>query len=244
MTRVPIGAVLLFVLPLACADVRQLNIDSFEQVWTAVRDRHWDPKLGGLDWQKVHDELRPRIEKAATVEESRAVLSEMLKRLGHSHLGIIPAETYGQMDSAGHSREGVTGIEVRAIGGAALVVSVQSGSPAAAAGVRPGWEIRKIDGKEIPPALAQAPAALRGKTWEPAYLAALVMNRLSGPPATSVDVEFRQDGGRTASLAIGRARPRGILGHLGFLPPFYVWTETRRLPGDVGYFAFNAFSTP
>lgn len=33
---------------------RQQNLDSFEKVWTTVRDRHWDPKLGGLDWQAVH----------------------------------------------------------------------------------------------------------------------------------------------------------------------------------------------
>jgi hypothetical protein len=41
------------------AKQRQLNIDSFEYVWTAIRDKHWQTKPAGLDWQAVHEELRP-----------------------------------------------------------------------------------------------------------------------------------------------------------------------------------------
>ena len=43
---------------------RQPYIDSFEHVWKTVRDRHWDPKVNGLDWQAIHDELRPGVERA------------------------------------------------------------------------------------------------------------------------------------------------------------------------------------
>jgi len=41
---------------------RQLNLDSFEQVWKTVRDKHWDPNLNGVDWPAIHDELRPKVE--------------------------------------------------------------------------------------------------------------------------------------------------------------------------------------
>ena len=67
---------------------RQLNVDSFEMVWQTVRDKHWDPKLGGLDWPAIHDELRPKVEKAATLDEARAVMSDMLGRLKQTHFGI------------------------------------------------------------------------------------------------------------------------------------------------------------
>ena len=53
-------------------DQRKLNLDSFEIVWQTIRDKHWDPKLGGLDWQAVHDELRPKVEAATTMEQARA----------------------------------------------------------------------------------------------------------------------------------------------------------------------------
>lgn len=50
---------------------QRLNLESFEHVWTTVRDKHWDPKLAGLDWQAVHDELRPQLESATTMEQAR-----------------------------------------------------------------------------------------------------------------------------------------------------------------------------
>lgn len=241
MTR--LAALLSLAAALAAADARQLQLESFDKVWTTIRERHWDANLVGPAWDKVRDELRPRIEEAATADEARAVLREMLGRLGHSHLSIIPAEAYGGMDP-GKSREGVTGMDVRVIGGAALVVSVEAGSPASQAGVRPGWEIRAIGGEDVAPRLAAVPESVRGKTWEGAWAASLVMNRLAGPPGAPAQVEFRAAGDRPVAASIPRTQPRGAFFRFGFLPPMYVWTETRRLPGNVGYFAFNAFLDP
>src|SRR5262252_957448 len=73
------------------AEQRQKNLESFETAWKTVRDAHYDPKLGGVDWQGVHDDLRPRLEKAKSTDEAREVIREMLGRLGHSHVGIVPA---------------------------------------------------------------------------------------------------------------------------------------------------------
>ena len=53
---------------------RQANLASFDQAWTTIRDQHWDPKPGGLDWDAVGAEFRPKMERAATTEDARAVL--------------------------------------------------------------------------------------------------------------------------------------------------------------------------
>ena len=71
------------------ADLRQLNLASLDVVWQTVRDNHFDPTLGGLDWDAVRDELRPKIEAATTVGEARAVLREMLARLKQTHFEIM-----------------------------------------------------------------------------------------------------------------------------------------------------------
>jgi len=42
----------------------------------AIRDKHWETKPAGLDWQAIHDEFRPAIEKADSMDEARAVLSK------------------------------------------------------------------------------------------------------------------------------------------------------------------------
>src|SRR5579863_6637526 len=76
------------------------NLDTFEKVWSKVRDRHPDPKLNGLDWQKIHDQTKPLIEKAQSMDEVRRILREMLARLESSHYAIIPAERYSEKPEA------------------------------------------------------------------------------------------------------------------------------------------------
>ena len=66
---------------------RQLNIDSFEYVWKTIRDKHWQTRPGGLDWQAIHDEFRPKIEKADSMDacarpakrDARAAASDPLR---------------------------------------------------------------------------------------------------------------------------------------------------------------------
>ena len=123
---------------------RQDNVDSFEYVWKAIRDKHWETKPGGLDWQAIHDEFRPAIEKADSMDAARAVLSQMLDRLHQTHFGIVPAELYNDVNGSPAKGENTTGIDVRVIGSHALVTSVESGSSAAHQGVRIGWQIVKI----------------------------------------------------------------------------------------------------
>ncbi len=47
--------------PSLSPEQRQLNVAAFDDVWTTIRDTHWDPELGGLDWEALRDELRPRV---------------------------------------------------------------------------------------------------------------------------------------------------------------------------------------
>src|SRR5262245_11849081 len=86
---------------------RQKNLESFDLVWNTIRDKHYDPKLGGVNWQKVREELRPRVEKADSMDDARVVMQEMLDRLGHSHVEIISSSEYE--DPQGDSANGKPG---------------------------------------------------------------------------------------------------------------------------------------
>lgn len=68
------------------------SVATFDAAWEIVRDEHFDSELNGVDWNAVRAELRPQAAKARSVDELRAVLSEMLARLGQSHFTIIPGE--------------------------------------------------------------------------------------------------------------------------------------------------------
>lgn len=64
--------------------------ESFDAAWTIVRDQHFDAGLNGVDWNAVRDELRPKAARARSNAELRAVIDDMLSRLGQSHFAIMP----------------------------------------------------------------------------------------------------------------------------------------------------------
>ncbi len=222
---------------------RQANIDSFEQVWKTVRDRHWEAKPGGLDWQAVHDELRPRVEKAASNDEARDVIAAMLGRLHQTHFGVFPSEVYQDFESPG-AADGQTGIDARVIDGHAIVTGVDPDSPAAAKGVKPGWEILRIDGRDVAPVLERVSASFRESTLLDLHLSRTVLARLNGAVGKPADVEFLDGADRHVDLNLDRVMPRGALVRIGSFPPFYFWQESKMVRPDVAYIRFNAFFDP
>ena len=80
---------------------RSRNVESFEVVWKTIRDKHFDPKLGGLDWQAIHDVLRPKVEAAMTMKDARALIREAIDRLHQTHFRDHPG---GTLRGAGESQ--------------------------------------------------------------------------------------------------------------------------------------------
>ena len=224
---------------------KRLNIESFEFIWSTIRDQYWDPSFGGMDWNTVHDQLRPEIERATTTSQARAIMRQMIGRLGKSHFAIIPGDVYSDVD-VGHAGGGTAtaGLDVRVLAGLAIVVSVEEGSPAAVQGVRPGWEMVRIDGAELVPVLRRVAEQYRGSTTRDMYLARSVNSKLMGAEGSTVRVEFRDGSGDRVTEPIERVRPQGSLSHFGYLPPAYVWIKSRKVSGNIGYIALNLFLDP
>jgi carboxyl-terminal processing protease len=230
---------------------REKNIKSFEYVWTTVRDKHWDPKLGGLNWQAVHDELRPAIEKADSMEQARAVMTDMLGRLHQTHFGIIPAEVYSEVDATGKKEEGgepgSIGFDVRVVGPQVLVTSVEPGTPADKTGVRAGWEVRKIGTEDMPAVIAKLDQKFKESSLRQIIERRAVMSRLDADADKDVTVEFLDGGNQPITKAVKHAIPRGELTHFGYLPASYIWIETGRVKTSaaaIGYARFNMFLDP
>ncbi len=228
---------------------RSANLQSFERVWTTVSEKHWDPKLGGLDWQAVHDELRPKMEAAKTSDEAREILNDMVGRLKQTHFGIFPGSVYHDLDNSSDepekdSGEATPGIDVRILKGHAIVTDVDAGSPAAAKGVKRGWEILRIGDTEIPPLVARVQEHFKDPTLLDLRLRGSVVDRLEGGAGSSFTAEFLDGADRKVSIGLDRAKPRGKIARLGNMPPLPAWSEWRKLPQDVGYVRFNVFFDP
>jgi len=221
---------------------RRLNLESFDYVWTTIDEKHWEKKPGGLDWQAVRDELRPRVEQAATVDDARDVLFEMIGRLGQSHFGIIPGHVYEELQV--ERGAGTTGIVARVIDGRAVVISIDEDSPAADRGVHPGWEILGVDKEPLEPRIADLSREFGDSLYLDLVLASSVMGRLSGPVGEQVMVQFLDGRGRKVKRKLSRVEQTGDLVTLGFMPPVRVWIDHRPLEGTLGYIAFNMFIDP
>jgi len=224
----------------------QRNLESFDFVWKTIRDQHFDPTLGGLDWQAVHDELRPKMEGAKKSEEARAVLIDMISRLHQSHFSIIPASVYENIDAPAKKgdRGGSTGIESRVIGGKAFVTSVMPGAPAARAGIRTGWEIRTIDGEKMRPLFPAIEKQFNDNPRKDYYLASAVRSRLGGAIGDTTSVVFRDRRGKTVEKTLVLEEPAGKKIIFGNFPPFHLTFRADTLRGGVGYFTFSSFFDP
>jgi carboxyl-terminal processing protease len=238
------GAVCAFALT---PEQRRLNIDSFEYVWKTVRDKHWQAEPGGLDWQAVHDELRPAMEKADSMDAARAVMGDMLGRLHQTHFGIIPADLYSDVDGAHGSKRGEssTGLDVRVVGAQALVTSVDSGSSAAASGVRPGWQILKIADINMDSVIAKLDETYAKSTLRDLVSRRAVLSRLDGEAGKSVEVEFLDARERRVTKTLRHEKPKGTLAQFGYLYPMHVWFDSSKVGGgNIGYVSFNMFLDP
>ena len=222
---------------------RSAGIEAFEKVWTTVRDKHWDPQLGGLDWQAVHDELRPKIEAANSADAVREILNEMVGRLKQTHFGIFPSAVYHDLDPSADG-DANPGIDLRILEGRAIVTAVDEGSPAASKGVKPGWEILRIGDGEIAPVVARIQEQFKNSTLLDLRLSRSVLARLKGAAGSTVSLKFLDGDDRKVSMDLDRAAPRGKIVRLGNLPPSPVWSEWRRLPQNIGLLRFNMFLDP
>lgn len=228
----------------ARAKARAADVASFDQVWTIVRDRHFDPAIGGLDWEAVRAELRPKVLAARDRAGARAVMREMIGRLGLSHFAIIetgdddePSDRDGTL--------GLVGLDVRSIGDEIFVTEVSPDGPAELAGVKLGWRVDAIDGEPVADLLADARRSFRDSTLRPAEEYVAVFDKLIGSTRTPVEVTFEDGAGRVVVTRLEREDASDQVVSFGHLVGLVAY-DSRRIGAarDVGYIRVGAFLDP
>ncbi|HET9264024.1 MAG TPA: S41 family peptidase [Vicinamibacterales bacterium] len=218
-------------------------LETFDKAWTIIRDTHFDVTMNGVDWEAVRTELRPRAAEAGTDSELRAVIREMLGKLGQSHFALIPstadASTGGRLDlSAG------PGFDFRLVGNVLLVTRVVAGGPASDAGVRPGWTLTAIGSTDAARLLStipqDVPARIRNvEVWR------AVETHLRGSSGTQIELTFQDGDSRNVAVKLEREPDAGEPARVGNLPTMAVRveSESRKTPNgkSAGIIAFNVW---
>ncbi len=143
---------------------REENTAVYEEVWRIVRDKFYDPKLKGLDWQALGDKHRATYQEAKTDAQRSAAINDLLGELGvsHTHHYTKDETAYYELAdifayplrrdipkhfSGGKVRYAGIGMFTRDIGGKPFVTATFPGLPAERSGILSGDEIVSADGK-------------------------------------------------------------------------------------------------
>jgi carboxyl-terminal processing protease len=228
----------------------------FDSAWTRIHRSHYDSTFNGVDWLRVRSELRPRAEAARTTGTLRAVIQEMLGRLGQSHFGLIPREFADALDpealhspTAASDRPGDVGMEVRLSQDRVVVSSVVAGGPADLAGLRPGWTLEAIDGRHLSDGVARLGSLEEGAERRTGLTRFLYsMNALlDGPAASHVVLRVRDGSGQAREIQLVRREQPGEAVRIGNLPTLVAALEYRRVDaasGCTGIIRFNVWMIP
>ena len=218
--------------------------ETFDAVVTIVRDSHFDPKFDLAGWDRTAAELRPKAVESRTPGELRAVLADMLGRLGLSHFAVVPGTPDTPTQQSDFS--GQPGFDVRLVGRQLIVTSVEPETGAAAAGVKAGWVLDRIG--ETPSASflekitdATPSRIAQVEAWR------LAIMRLRGPSASPLDVTFLDGSGTPIRKSIERHAERGSPVTVGSLPTMFVRVSSKLAPTPggkkAGVIGFNVWMT-
>jgi carboxyl-terminal processing protease len=209
------------------------RLDTFELVWSTVNDTYWDPTFGGVDWKAVHDKYLPQVKVNKGSDEYYALLNQMLAELDRSHLKVLkPEDAPGLHSKASDLRNGSVGLDLRWLNGELVVFDTKKGFPADKAGIKRGFRILRINGKDPNELLANYKEKHRGFPLrdEIEHVRAAV-DELSGSPNTEITLEVADLAGGKPLRLTRQARPLDQA----------VEFETRTLEGNVGYIRFSSF---
>jgi carboxyl-terminal processing protease len=176
------------------------NTAAYEEVWRLVRDKFYDPKIKGLDWDAMGDKHRPAYAAAKSDTERSTAINALLGELGVSHTHHYTKDETAYYDlvdifsyplrrdipkhfTDGKVRYAGIGMFTRDIGGKTFVTATFPDMPAARAGLLAGDEIVSADGKPF-----EQIGSFRNKIGGKV---ALKVRRDNGGPTTDITVEPR-----------------------------------------------------
>lgn len=219
---------------------REAGVAAFDAAWLTINETYYDPHFGGLDWALVRRELRPAVEHAASADDQRAVIRDMLGRLGQSHFALLVGAT------ADDGLRGSAGVpfDVRWSGAELVVTRLHQPPPAGssddAGRVHQGDVLLRIDGVDIASlfeTIDRSDPRYAELAWRRATRA------LSGEEGTTVRLTVQRPEDEPRDVTERRVVGPGEMVTVGNLPPMraHLETEEHATAGGrrVGVIRFN-----
>lgn len=221
----------------------EIRRKTFDIVWRTVKEKHFDPTFGGVDWEKVRTRYEPRANASTSDSQLYQILQEMLGELGQSHFNIISPELVVPEEEKDPG--GGIGVNIRLIDEVPVISRVEPHSPAQRAGLRSGFIIQKVGEKSVEQLTAALVNAGHLTSLKNVRITRRVLHEISGSPGSAVRITFLDEKNQSREVSVVRERLKGELSpQFGNFPPQYTEFETSRLDQNIGYIRFNTFTIP
>lgn len=183
--------------PRAHASTPESRLRIFDEVWSIIRERYYDPDLRGVDWNALGARLRPLAARSRSTAELYDVLRRMTDSLADAHTRVrAPGENFDWR----RPRFVHAGFIAREIGGEGLVVTeVVSRSDAERARVRAGDRIISVNGSRVSD-LIRSPEANRNALFP--FIARRVSDLFDGETNSILNIEFSDRRGHTRTAQL------------------------------------------
>jgi C-terminal processing protease CtpA/Prc len=119
------------------------------QIQQLVKDKYYDPKFGGKDWEAIVEQHRSAVLAADTLDEFEAAANNVLKELGSGALGLL-RET-SKISSRNAIAASFRAFDTPSDGNRWVFQDVAPGGPADRVGIRPGDTLLRIGADEVVP---------------------------------------------------------------------------------------------
>jgi carboxyl-terminal processing protease len=216
-------------------DWRATALASFDEAWQTINESFYDPSFGGVNWEGVRKELRPRVVSAASMDAARDVIRDMLARLGKSHFQLLAPSRATTV-----SGPAIVAAEIHVLKGEVVVTRV-TGAEARKAGLAQGQRLVSVDGRPIADVVRNAIGP--DERSRALHIWHEVTRDLHGPDGSLAVLGVKDVSGKELQVTVPRSRPPGEVITFGNLPPLTSAFEERTIAASggkrVGYIAFN-----
>lgn len=162
----------------------------FDNAWSTINERYYDPAIRGLDWESLRVQFRNLAAEADSSYQFYALLRRLIGALNDPHTRVFsPEEKFDWW----HPRVVSIGLSVKQIDQRATVFKVEPDSLPERAGIRAGDVIDSVDGQPAASAIVQRLTNANPTTPEITRAFATIFD---GPVGTGVELGWKDKHGQ------------------------------------------------
>lgn len=202
----------------------------FIKVWNLINERYYDPNMNGVNWAIQKEKYRPLISQTKTDAEFYDVVKKMVGEMKDAHTRFLtPREAIERR----RRRYTNVGILLSRVEGKTVVEKVRPSETGELTKIKPGMEVRTIDGVSVEKKLIEAKSEVGGSSSNRASEIIAYRRILRGEPNTSVKIGLTDKNGKDFEVTLIRQQTDEKSEAIA-----------RKLPSGIGYINVTSFKSP